>query len=303
MSTYKKLLFIINPNAGMRRKESPLSQIIMTFSDYDYETIVCFTKKQGDGTRLVEEHASSDIDLIVCMGGDGTLNETFAGARKIGWDKCVGYIPAGSTNDFAATLGLSSDPVKAAENIMTGTPHNLDLGELNGRLFVYTACCGIFTKTSYETPQKIKNRLGHFAYVLEGMKDLGDLHPVHMKIETKNQKIEDNFIFVAICNTFSIGGIMTLDENDVTLDDGEFELLTVSMPRDIMQLNNIVSYLYEQKYSDEGFDSSIMSYTKVSEAKITIPIPNDDWSLDGERGVVKESNTFKVLASAVKFLY
>ena len=122
MSTYKKLLFIINPRAGIRKKDSALSDIILTFSDYGYETIVCFTREAGDASRLVEEHVDEEIDRIVCMGGDGTLNEVIAGCRNISWDKPLGYIPAGSTNDFAASLGLPSDPVEAAERAMNGHP-------------------------------------------------------------------------------------------------------------------------------------------------------------------------------------
>ena len=180
MNIYRRLLFIINPHAGMHRKDNPLSEIILCFSDHGYETVVCFTREGGDATRLVEEHAYDDIELIVCMGGDGTLNEVITGCRNIKWNKAVGYIPAGSTNDFAASLGLSSDPVEAARNIMAGTPKELDIGEFNGRTFVYTACSGMFTRVSYETPQKYKNVLGHFAYVLEGIKELSAIQATHM---------------------------------------------------------------------------------------------------------------------------
>lgn len=297
MGNYKRLLLIINPNAGMRKKENSLNEIIMTFSEYDYETIVCFTKASGDGTRLVEEHAGEDIDLIVCMGGDGTLNEVFGGARKIGWEKPIGYIPAGSTNDFANSLGLPFEPVEAAKNIMTGSAKYLDLGEYNKRSFVYTACCGIFTKTSYETPQKRKNMLGHFAYLLEGMKDITQVHPIYMEIELEKEVLKDNFIFVAICNTFSLGGIMTLDEMDVDLADGEFELLAITQPRDIAQLNSIIVSLYEQ-----NFDNPLIAFRKISKAEIRMQQP-EDWSLDGERGEGKEKNRFRVIQNAVKMIY
>ena len=298
MSDFKRLLFIVNPNAGMK-KETPFESICNVFEDYGYEVTVCFTRASGDGTKIVKEHGSDDFDLIVCMGGDGTLNETFAGAYETGWRKPIGYIPAGTTNDFATSIGLPSDHVEAAKHIMTHEPRALDLGMFNKRMFVYTACCGLFTKTSYETPQKIKNVFGHLAYVLEGVKDLTQIHSIHMKINTGKEKLVDNYIFVGLCNTFSLGGVMTLDENQVSLDDGEFELLTISMPRDILQLNTIITCLTSQKY-DEAKD--LVHFTKAKKAEILFP-QLEDWSLDGERGEGKEKNRFEVVHDAVRLIY
>lgn len=297
----KRLLMIINPNAGIRKKESPLSQIILIFSDYGYETTVCFTKQRGDGTRLVVEHKNDGYDMIVCMGGDGTLNETLTGAKNIAWTGDMGYIPAGSTNDFASSLGIPSDPEDAAKRIMEGTMHKLDLGEFNGRTFVYTACCGLFTKSSYETPQAIKNRLGHLAYVLEGMKDImptnGGIKPITMEIDTGDAVYKGNYIFAAICNTYSLGGVMTLDENDVSLSDGMFEMLLIQMPTDITHLNGIIKSLYEQTY-----DNPYVTMAKVNKATIRY-MSEEDWSLDGERGEATEINEFRVIHDAVGLIY
>ncbi len=298
MKKFKRLLFIVNPNAGLKR-ETPFDAICTVFEDHDYEVIVCFTRAAGDGTVIVRDHAGDDIDLIVCMGGDGTLNETFAGAYEIGWRKPIGYIPAGTTNDFASSIGLPSDHVEAAKHIMEHEPHDLDLGMFNGRMFVYTACCGIFTKTSYETPQKIKNVFGHLAYVLEGVKDLTQIHSIHMKIDTGTEKFEDNYLFVSMCNTYSLGGVMTLDESQVSLSDGEFELFTIAMPRDLLQLNTIITALASQKY-DEAND--LVHFTKVKNAEILFP-QFEDWSLDGERGEGREKNKFSVVHDAVRLIY
>ncbi len=297
MNIYKRLLFIINPNAGVRRKEVPLVDIIMCFSDHGYETVVCFTKEHGDGTRLVEEHAGDSIDLIVCMGGDGTLNEVISGCQKIDWDKPMGYIPAGSTNDFAASLGLPGDPLEAAERIMTGTPQKLDIGEFNGRSFVYTASCGIFSRTSYETPQSVKNLLGHFAYILEGMKGITQFRPYEMKITADDETFEGNFIFATICNTFSLGGVMTLDRDFVDLGDGLFELLLITVPKDLVQLNLIVRALLEQNYDTP--------YVKVRKIRSAEMIFSDitDWSLDGEYEQGREHCRFEVHPAAVQMIY
>ncbi len=297
MNIYKRLLFIINPHAGMHRKDNPLNDIILCFSDHGYETIVCFTREGGEATRLVEEHAYDDIELIVCMGGDGTLNEVITGCRKIKWNKAVGYIPAGSTNDFAASLGLSSDPVEAAKNICEGTPRELDVGEFNGRTFVYTASCGMFTRVSYETPQKYKNVLGHFAYILEGIKDIPSTQAVHMRILAEGNVYEDNYLFVTICNTFSLGGVMTLGKDQVMLDDGLFEMLLISQPHDIIQLNNIISCLREHRY-----DSPNISFFRTDQATISCSRA-PDWALDGERGQGLAMNRFSVIPGGIKMIY
>lgn len=288
---------VINPNAGVRKKGNILNDIVNIFSDHGFETVVSYTRKSGDAATLVEEHADDQIDLIVCMGGDGTLNETLSGARKIGWKKPVGYIPAGSTNDFASSLGLPSDPEEAAKRIMEGKPKRLDLGVFNGRTFVYTASCGLFTRTSYETPQKFKNRLGHLAYILEGMKDLTQFTPNYMKIDTGEEVYEGEFILTAVCNTFSLGGVMSLDNGEIDLGDGLFEVLMIRQPKDIAQMNETIKALYEQ-----NFDHDQVNLVKVRKAKIICP-EREDWSLDGERGEGLEVNEFEVVSGGMKLIY
>lgn len=297
MSGFKRLLFIINPNAGINKRENYLQDILTVFLEHNYESIVLYTRKQNDATLYVEEHANDDIDLIVCMGGDGTLNEVFAGAIKINWNKAIGYIPAGSTNDFAASLGLSTDQVENAKLIMTGKAKSLDLALFNGRSFVYTASCGLFSKASYETPQVFKNVVGHFAYILEGVKDITQFKPVYMEIECNGDVLKDEFILVSICNTYSLGGVMSFSEEGIKLDDGYFELLTISKPRDITQLNSIILSLYEQNY-----DNNYINFIKVKDAKITMP-DKLDWSLDGEKEEGREKCEFSVIHNAVKLIY
>ncbi len=297
MASYKKLLFIVNPHAGVKKKDSALSDIILTFSDHYYETIVCFTREPGDAARLVKEHVDDDIDKVVCMGGDGTLSEVIAGLRMYKWDKPLGYIPAGSTNDFAASLKLPSDPAEAAECIMKGKPHRLDIGTFNGRQFVYTASCGLFTRASYDTPQSIKNVLGHAAYILEGMRELTQIRSWHMRVMVEGHVYEDNYIFVSVCNTFSLGGVMSLDNANVSLSDGVFELLLISMPRDLIQLGEIAQSLREQR-----FDSHLVQFVKVDQVSFFCS-DKPDWSLDGEKAVGLETNKICVVPGGVQMFY
>lgn len=303
---FPQILFIINPRSGQLKKENPVPEIIMLFAEHGYETIVCYTTQAGDATRLVEEHAGDNIEMIVCMGGDGTLNETLAGVYRIQWKKKVGYIPAGTTNDFASSLGIPGNPMDAARNIMNGKEHRLDIGKFNDRTFVYTACCGMFTNTSYETSQAIKNRLGHVAYIMEGMKEgmkelftpgASLLKSIYMEIITDEKTYRGNYLFVGFCNTFSLGGIMTLDENDVSLTDGLFELLLIEEPNDLLQFNEIIKSLRDQTYA-----SSLVTMAKVRKATIRY-LSGEDWSLDGERGIGETENVFEVIPGIAHMVF
>ena len=210
--------------------------------------------------------------------------------------KPLGYIPAGSTNDFANSLNLPSDPVEAAKHIMTHKAKYIDIGKFNDRYFVYTASAGIFTKASYSAPQNIKNLLGHFAYVLEGVKDLTQVKRMKLKIENEDEVIEGEYIFVAICNATSIGGVMTIDEGKVDFADGLFELLLIKYPKDLIELGIIINELTNQIYDKH------IRLLKVSKLKIS-DSSDIDWSLDGEKEDGRKNMKFRVIHNAVKLVY
>lgn len=292
---YKRLVFILNPKAGIKKKEGFLVDVINEFEDHNYITEIHYTRAQGDGTRLVLEHGRN-ADMIVCMGGDGTLNEVIEGIVQGGIASPIGYIPAGSTNDFASSLNLSTQPETAAMDIMTRTPKPIDIGRFNNRYFVYTASCGIFTRTSYETPQNFKNIFGHFAYVLEGIKDLGNVKQLKLNIKYDDKEINGNYIFAAICNSTSIGGIMTINKEKVDFADGLFELLLIKFPKDLIELGIIITKLQNQVY-----DNSIQ-LIPVSKLQIS-NCANIDWSLDGEKEEGQEVVDFEVFHRAVNLIY
>lgn len=178
----KQMLLILNPTSGTRKGQKNLSDIISVFNQAGYDTHVCITNAQGDGTRAVETFGSQ-MDLIVCCGGDGTLNETITGIIQNDLQTPIGYIPAGSTNDFASSLSLPGDVVEAAKQIVNGTPHAYDVGTFSERYFTYIASFGAFTRTSYTTSQNVKNALGHMAYVLEGIQEISKIHKEHIRME------------------------------------------------------------------------------------------------------------------------
>lgn len=273
----KKLLFVINPYAGMRKAAKVLPEILAVFNRADFDVRVYVTAEQGDAVQAVARMAEG-ADLVVCCGGDGTFNETVTGLMQAGLDLPIGYIPAGSTNDFATSLGLPGDCVEAARQIVEGDPSYYDAGQFGSRYFSYVASFGAFTKVSYSTPQSVKNLLGHMAYVLEGMQELSQIRKLHVKLTLDGgQTLEDDYIFGAVCNSTSVGGIMTLDPNQVDLTDGKFEVLLIRAPKTLQELSECLLAVQKQQYN-----SAMMTFLTASHIAIEAD-PDMPWTLDGEK--------------------
>ena len=272
----KKLLFVMNPFAGTRRANRVLAEVLSVFNRAGYEVLTYMTAGQGDAIREVQARAA-EVDLVVCVGGDGTFNETITGVLRSGRDLPVGYLPAGSTNDFAASLHLPTDLLQAARDIVEGEPCCYDVGKFGNRYFSYVASFGAFTRTSYSTPQNIKNALGHTAYLLDGISELSQIKPLHVRFELENEVIDDDFIFGAISNSTSVGGILTLDPRQVDMSDGKFELLLVRAPRDLVELSECIRALRTQKYN-----CSMLTFRPASRVTVYAD-PAMAWTLDGER--------------------
>ncbi|MCI5625592.1 MAG: YegS/Rv2252/BmrU family lipid kinase [Clostridiales bacterium] len=271
----RKLLLIVNPKAGRTQSRGPLFDAVSVFSDAGYLVRVYNTAGAGDAEETAAREGGK-YDLVVACGGDGTLNEVAAGFAQLEHPPLLGYLPRGSTNDFASSLRIPKDSVAAARKIVNGQPQVLDMGNWNGRPFIYVASFGAFTKSSYAASQKAKNALGHFAYILEGMRDLNTLRPYKMKLTADGEVLDGEYLFGAVCNSTSIGGLMKLDPERVVLDDGKFELLLVPNPRTAVDLQNLVLALLNQQYDSEGLVFRHVSNLHV-ETEEELP-----WSLDGE---------------------
>lgn len=273
----KKMLFVMNPFAGQKRANKFLPEIISLFNRAGYETNVYMTGGQGDAARMVELRAG-EVDLIVCCGGDGTFNETITGILRSGADVPVGYIPAGSTNDFAASLKLPTNVMQAVQHILEGEPVPYDVGRFGDRYFSYVASFGAFTRASYSTPQSIKNALGHTAYLLEGINELSQIRKVHIRMEMEERIVEDDFLFGAISNSTSVGGILTLDPSQVDMGDGLFEILLVRAPKNLTELSECLLALQTQRYND----CAMITFCSTNRVKV-FANPDMPWTLDGER--------------------
>ena len=291
----KKMLFVMNPYSGMRRANKYLADIIALFNQADYEVVVHMTRGQGDATEIVKNKAK-EMDLIVCCGGDGTFNETVTGILNAGADVPVGYIPAGSTNDFAASLKLSGNIMQAAQDILEGQPLPYDIGKFGDRYFSYVASFGAFTRASYSTPQSIKNALGHTAYVLEGINELSQIKNEHVRMEIDGQVVEDDFLFGAISNSTSVGGILTLSPDVVDLADGQMEILLVRAARNLTEITECIQAVQSQKYN-----CSMITFQSARKVRV-FANPFMPWTLDGEREEGHEMVDVENLHHAIRII-
>ena len=273
----KKMLFIMNPISGQKKAVKFLPEIISLFNRADYEVITYLTGCQGDATRMAALRGG-DMDLVVCCGGDGTFNETITGLLENNITVPVGYIPAGSTNDFAASLRLSSNPLKAAQDILEGQVVAYDVGRFGSRYFSYVASFGAFTQTSYTTPQSIKNLLGHTAYVLSGISELSQIRKEHVRMDIDGEIVEDDFLFGAISNSTSVGGVLTLDPKIVDMSDGLLEILLVRAPRNLAEITECLQAFQAQDYNN----CAMVTFRSARRVRI-LANPGMLWTLDGER--------------------
>ena len=292
----KKMLFIMNPFSGQRKANKFLPEIISLFNRAGYEVNTYMTGGPGDATRMAALR-SKDVDLVVCCGGDGTFNETISGMILCGADVPVGYIPAGSTNDFASSLKIPLNPLQAAQNILEGQPVAYDVGRFGDRFFSYIASFGAFTRTSYATPQSIKNALGHTAYVLEGINELSQIRNIHVRMELENEVLEDDYLFGAISNSTSVGGVLTLNANQVDMSDGKFEILLVRAPKTLTELPECILALQTQNYSNCG----MITFRSASRVRVFAPV-DVPWTLDGEKEEGHEEVLVENLHKAIRLM-
>lgn len=294
----RKVLLIINPMAGKKKSQPATFEIVEKFSHIGYDFTVKTTTCPGDATNIVKKFGEG-FDLVVCCGGDGTLNETINGVMALPSRLPVGYIPTGSTNDLAATLGIPPNIRKATQIILSRSANMLDPGLFNTRYFCYVASFGVGTEISYTTSQTMKNILGHSAYLLNGFVIklahlLRNIKPVHLRVDYDDGIIEDDFFFGAISNASCVAGLFKYDEGDVRLDDGIFEMILVRLVSGAADAFEMLRKIQKREY-----DGDRLLYLKTRRAVITgeQAVP---WTLDGEYGGEHDTVNFEVVPRAIK---
>jgi len=285
-------MLIVNPNSGKGTVSSALFDIIDTFSNSDYLVTTYMTKAAGDAGKYADAFAS-EYDLIVCVGGDGTLSDTISGLVTLDGKPPLGYIPMGTTNDLATTFKLPRNPRAAAQHIISSDLKPFDVGKFEDHYFSYVHAFGAFTEVSFSTSQDMKKTLGHLAYVLEGMSKLSTITSEHCVVEYDGGVLEDNFIFGAVTNSTSVAGLFKLPGDEVHLNDGLFEVLLIKYPRKPADFGNIISNVLSRQY-----DPEYVSLLHTRKIRFTFDKPVA-WTRDGEDGGIYQTATAENLHEAV----
>lgn len=290
----KKLLFIYNPRAGKGKIKSKLSDIIELFNKHNYEVVIYSTMCKKDAKKIVIECLQhQEFEYVICSGGDGTLNEVINGVMNCDTRPKVGYIPSGTTNDYAYSLHVPRDMIKAAKEVLDQALFSCDIGSFNEDYFVYNVAFGLFTDAAYQTPQSSKNILGRLAYIFEGIKRLPNWKSYHMEINFDDKVISDEFIFGMIANSDSVGGFRGITGKDVLLNDGQFEGIFIRTPHSIIALQEIINDLRKGNLSTESIISfPVKEVTLLSEEEVP-------WSVDGEFGGALKTVNIKNYKQAI----
>lgn len=293
-----KIILLVNPNAGRQAILRSLGGVVQVFAERGDVVAVAETQGPEQAARLIKEAVAARPDLLVCCGGDGTLSDTVNHMLETGAKLPLGYIPTGTTNDFASSLKLFRQPVRAARQIAQGRARPLDIGRFEGRGFIYVASFGAFTQSSYQTTQSLKNSLGHLAYILEGIKELPDLKSYEVRVETAEGAVyEGEYLFGSMSNSTSFGGIVKLDRRKVHFSDGKLELMLVKTPKNLSELNRVLGSLMSGNYDEE-----MITFVQTERAVFTCAQPMP-WSLDGEYAAGNDRVEICAVPQAIDLYY
>ncbi len=291
----KKLLFIINPVTAKAILSPHLIDITDIFVKGGYDVTTYITQGKDDATRVVQERGE-EFHTIACAGGDGTLNGVISGSIDLAEKPVLGYIPAGTTNDFANSWGIPRNPLDAARIIVSETPVEIDVSVFNGRPFIYVAAFGVFTEASYRTPQEAKQKFGRTAYLVEGIKSLSSIRPWHMKIYHDGGEIEGDFIYGMVSNTRMVGGFPLRMKEDISLIDGKMELILIRQPKNPADQTKMIAAVLAQDITSEYI---CFLHTSKITFESTEEIP---WTVDGEFGGSVTSGEAHVRGKAIRMV-
>ena len=289
-------LLIFNPVSGKKEgRLERLGRLVLGLTDQGEELTVYQTKGKGDGERYLTRSGALPYDRVICCGGDGTLHEVINGMLKNGSRIPIGYIPTGSTNDYAKNLGITKK--NALQCIKEGTPMTIDVGCVNGEYFNYVAAFGAFTNVSFATPQEWKNTLGYFAYLLEGIKQLTDIAPKKIRFSVEEGEWQESEVILGmITNSFSVAGMKNFQQKQVHLDDGKLEYLFIKYPRNLLELQQAITALL-----NERIDERYMHYGQFSTMKLEAEAL--EWTLDGENGGYRDLTEIVTCSGAVQIIH
>lgn len=291
-----KALVIINPKAGKSNHRNTAEFLRRAFRLHGYDCDIMMTKEPREAESIARSMAEN-YRIVVCSGGDGTLNETVNGLSCVQNRPPIAYLPAGTTNDFAGSLGLSTNPSQAVHDIFNGTAQKLDIGRMNDRCFVYVASFGAFSDSSFQTPQEMKNRFGRLAYIMESIREMPSIKSHRVKVfDSRGEICSGSYIFGAVSNATTLGGILHYSSSYVSLSDGMHEVILVRKPESLGMLRRIIRAVIKKNYDADGIEMFHASHVRFeSEDEIA-------WTLDGERCDPTKITDITNVREAVEFI-
>ena len=292
----KKLLFIINPVSGKQVLEDCLMDVLDVFDRADYEVTLHFTRSLDDLYETVKLR-HTEFDTVVCCGGDGTLNLCASALYQVGSSTLLGYIPGGTTNDFANSRRINTFAPAAAEQITGGSERDVDLGILCGKPFIYVAAFGILADVSYQTSRELKTNLGYAAYLIEGIKALTTSKSYQIKVTHDKGVLEGDFIHGMVSNSKRVGGLEMPIMKNVLYDDGEMEVILVRKPHNAADTQKLLNVLVTQTPDNDTvhmFTTKDIRFESDSEL---------NWTIDGEYGGAYSDTVIHVEEAAIKMIF
>ena len=290
------LLLVLNPVAGKGKGKALLFKTVELLTNHGFRVTVLPTVSGGKTERTIAEECKN-YGTVVAIGGDGTLNNVINGIMQSGIDVPLGYMPLGSTNDFGKSFGLPKDIVKACDAIATKEPKYIDIGLFGDRYFVYIACSGMFADASFKTSQRMKNTLGHSAYLMKGASSLFHTHKMKLSVDCDGEKLDGEYILAGVSSTYSVGGVFKYPKDDVLFDDGYFELTMIKAPKGVGETTSLINSLMHGR-----LDSPLFVKRKAKRASFLCDTKNE-WSLDGENGGEINNAVIEIKEKALRFIY
>lgn len=291
-----KLLLLVNKKSGKETIEKYVPKIIEEFEENNFEVDLMYTKITNNATKIIMNY-DKDFDLVVCCGGDGTLNQTISGLMEINKKVSIGFIPLGTANDFAKNFNLTDDVLYLPHNIMSYKSQKCDTGKFNDKYFNYVAAFGVCTKVSYTTKKSLKKRFGKKAYYMKAIKEFFHIKSYKVKLTFDDKVIEDEFVYGGISNSISIAGLQWFKPEDIDLNDGKFEAIFIKKPKNPIQTIKIFNSMLQKNYKNKA--EIVYFKTDNIDIEIEEELP---WTLDGEYGGTYNKVNINNIKQNVEFI-
>ena len=275
----ERIQIICNPNAGRQMIQKNISRLITLLEGENKEVHLTYTKGKFDAEDMAFESCSRGYDIIISVGGDGTVNEIVNGIMKSPNKAKLAIYPAGTVNDFGSYLKIPKNVDEFSQMIIVGDTKRVDVGSSGERYFLNVAAAGLLPEVAHKVSSEAKSVLGKFAYYIVGIKEFSRLmfKPIHIKFYNNGYEEEKEILFFILANSPTVGGFKYVAP-EAKIDDGYLDLLIVESN----QLKNVAT-IFLKTLKGNHANQPGLRYLKVQEFTISSD-ETIDLDLDGELG-------------------